>query len=555
MSVKDKVGKAALEGIEALVDQARREGPHTISKEGSEDILIQEIASKKMQEGTPSEIAYDEAERLVTTGVNETQPTTSNLWDRATKDTDSFEGRIPDGTKAATALTGLGAGTAALSGAGEENAALEPLQPESFDTEGGIEEASAGVFGSVVDWITGDDEEEEVEEKPKTKTTVPQPVYDLTEKPKEKEAPKFSSAGQDPNLVQDTKEFNKKFLQAYPTWEPPELKDYKQWTGDDKTLYEKQLEVSEAATKAADRTISQLEEKEANIAQTQLIMKMLDALTLLAAAHMGIESEINTINFDDFLKEKKAFHKDVAKQALRNLEIRKKDKMEALGVQELDRKEHNKLVRQNAIQTYNAGLRRFADEHKNFTSEMNLRYKIGKDKAAANMARSKEELATHRKGLGQRMDEAMSKSRTKRNTFIRRQAMDNYKKFNELIKNAKGDEYTDKDLENYEDTVKAMLKKKQITKKLGKKLLDEDTTASEAMALMNMPTWKTLMLNQFPEENDMFSGAGGTPTAKSGNKTSRRRVNYEGEPHWEYVERDGSTGAVLRTLKYVPIKD
>ena len=449
----------------------------------------------------------------------------------------------------AAALTGLGAGTAALSEAGEDEV-LVPLQPESFDTEGGIEEASSGFFGSLVDWITGDEEEVEEEDPKKPeplKTTVSEePVYDLSERP-EPEEPKFSSAGQDPNLLRETKEFNKKFLEAYPTWKPPELQDYKQWTGDDKSLYEKQLEVAKAASDAADKTLSQLEEKDADIAQTQLVMKMLDALALLAAAHMGIESEITPVNFDEYLKERSEFHKTVARQAIKNLEIRKKDQLDALGAQEHDRLAHNKLVQQNATQTYNAGLRRFSEEHKLFTNEMNLRYKIGKDRSAASQAKSKSDIAQHRKGLGQRMDETMQKARIKRNVFIRRQAMDNKKKFDDLIKNAKGDEYNDKDLEDYEDTVKSMVKKGQLDKKLGKKLIDEDTTASEAMALMGTAQWKTLMLKEFPGEHEDEAPA--APIQK------RRKMLYRGKPHWQYVELDPNSKRVLKILKHVPIED
>ena len=146
----------------------------------------------------------------------------------------------------------------------------------------------------------------------------------------------------------------------------------------------------------------------------------------------------------------------------------------------------------------------------------------------------------------------MTKAKTKRNVFIRNAARDEYKRFNKTILNAFGDESTDRDIEDYRDETKAMQKKNWISATMAQKMLNAET-ASDAQAVMNMPQWKMVMLRQFPNENDYFTGAGGKPAGDAGSKKSKRRVNYNGEPHYEYVERDIATGKVIRVLGYEPI--
>lgn len=442
----------------------------------------------------------------------------------------------------------------------QEDIAEDKLASPPFDIRGiKVPEEEESWTSGAYDWIMGKDEPKKAEDKEQSPDALGldfEGYLPATSADKSKGAgggggSKWSSSGVDQGLAGEVKLFNQKFLDRYPDWKPPKLKDWKEWTGSEKSLYDKQLEVASATSDAIDKELAGRKQQDADMVQTQMIMKMIDALVLLAAGHMGIESDVTTVNFDSYFKERAAFHKEVAQQAISNLRVRKVDKMAALGTQEMDRREYNKMVQQNAVQTYNAGIKKFATKYKVFTNEVNLRYKMGKDKQNASMARSKFN-AKGRGSLGSRLDKAMGKAKQKRNSFIRKAAMDEYKRFNSTIKNAFGDESTDRDTEDYRDEVLSMRKKKWISSDMAQKLLNTES-ASDAMAMMNMPQWKMVMLRQFPDENDYFTGAGGAPTGDAGSKKSKRRVNYQGEPHYEYVERDIASGKVIRVLGYEPI--
>jgi len=439
----------------------------------------------------------------------------------------------------------------------EDEATDQALPP--LDIHGGqisLDEPSmSDKIAAMWDWMSGD---EKSNEKPDETEDLPDALPedwtgpDLTKDPKGGKGSAFFGGGHDSKLVQEVQNTNRNFLEQYPTWKPPKIKDWKEWTGSDQNLYEKQLEVAEASSDAIDEELSKYKQKDQDIAQTQLVLKMLDALALLAAAHMGIESDLDIMNFDEYYKQRRAFHQDVTDQAIKNLRVRKADQMASLSTQEMDRKEYNQIVRQNAVQTYNAGIQKFGTKYKMFTNEVNLRYKMGKDKQSLNIAKSK---AKGRGGMGGRMAKALEKQRKERFKFIRKNAKEENARFSELANNALGDERTDKDTENYEDEIRTLKKKRLIDDKMADRLLNAEN-ASDARAILGMPQWKMITARVYPEHNANFSGGSGNIQAGvGGNKTSRRRVNYKGEPHYEWVERDIESGQVLRVLGYEPIKD
>ena len=434
---------------------------------------------------------------------------------------------------------------------------------------------------AISDWLFGSDEETPEPTHPNAAPLSPLQLQDTPAVPKSYggggggrvqsfsgniKSPGFKNIeGEDNQLVMQAQQFNRDFLNNYPEWRPPVLTDHQDWTKTDSTYYEKQKEAAETASKAVDARLNELEQSNADTVRTQLVLKLLDGLGQLAGAHMGIQSEIKTTNYDEFFKQQKAFHKEVATQAIKNLKERKKDRMTALGSNEMDRKEYNKMVRDNAIQTYNAGLKKFENRYKLFTSEVDLRYKLKRDrqsnrlaydkmdlqaqtskagldaKAAASNARSADTRAGRRASLASRAEDAMKKSKAKRTLFVRDLAVKESKRFDKLLQNAKGDEYDAKAVEELNDEVNAMVMKGWMPKKLGKTLLSDDTSAVKAAALMNVPQWKTIVVQNVPDDNDYHDG-----TSKSniipGVKVRGRLVNQGGRTMEEVYQIDPDTG-------------
>ena len=100
-----------------LKNSSKKVGPHTLSKDGEKDIAIQELAELKKNEGKTSEQAYDEAKRAVNQSADGMEHPNNSVWERFTKNTNSFDGSgLPTGTKiaAGTAATGFGAGATGL---------------------------------------------------------------------------------------------------------------------------------------------------------------------------------------------------------------------------------------------------------------------------------------------------------------------------------------------------------------------------------------------------------------------------------------------------------